>query len=569
MKTIYRKLSILIVALLTVAGFAACGDDQSQAWNDPRLFLPTDLVNFKQDNGIVVRWSISYGAEGYRVDLSEDADFTVLAATQDIPAADRKNYEAVFSGLREETLYYIRLCALAEDENLNSKYLYSECTTGLMRSVFNEVGYADMTYTSVVLSWTEDLGASEIVLSTSGGEEIRRELSVEEIEAMRAEITGLEAGVKYKASFYVGGELVSYVWFTMPAMPEGAILVTNRDNLKTVIEEAPEGAIVLLTAGQTYDYSSVAIDLTKSVTIKAAPGGSKPMLYAKGFILGGTTEAASSMPLVRIEGLEVSGLVPVDGVEDLSVRPNDAMLAFDVKSTARNIAIDRLEIVDCTVRNYAHGCLVLADYAFHAEACIRFGTILADKVLAYDLGRDAANVDSFIHLNANTGANNIHCEHFVIRNSTFYHLYHGLIEARCWSGIQDQVSAPTVEVENCTFDYMGFMADGVWVGTQKGGQRYFFEFLGYATKPEIKVSHTIVGEVRTNNNNIRANPINNAVLNCTTTFKSIDTAFDSKFTATATKLSAAQTFPKRGEYDFTPTTDYAEFFGNGDPRWQR
>lgn len=56
MKATYRKLLTLAAALLTAAGFIACQDDQSQEWNDPRLFLPTDLVNFKQDNGLVVRW---------------------------------------------------------------------------------------------------------------------------------------------------------------------------------------------------------------------------------------------------------------------------------------------------------------------------------------------------------------------------------------------------------------------------------------------------------------------------------------------------------------------------------
>lgn len=568
MKATYRKLLTLAAALLTAAGFIACQDDQSQEWNDPRLFLPTDLVNFKQDNGLVVRWGISYGAAGYRVDLSEDAEFAEIAATQDIPASDGKNYEAVFTGLEEETLYYIRLCALADNEALNSKYLYSEGTTGLMRSVFNEVGYADMTYTSAALSWTEDLGAREILLTATGEADIHRVLSDEEIREMQAVVTDLKAGVKYKASFYVNGELASYVWFTMPQLPEGAILVTNEDDLKTVIEEAPEGAIVLLTAGQTYDYSSETIDLTKAVTVKAAPGGAKPRLYLKSFILGGTTKTSSSMPLVRIEGLEVSGLIPSGGQEDLSVQPNDAMFSFDVKNTARDIAVGRLEIADCIIRNYAKGCLASIDYGFHADARIRFDTILADNLLVYDLGRDVDNVNSFLHLCGRTDANDIYCANFIIRNSTFHHLYHGLIEARCWTGIKDQVAAPTAEVTNCTFDYMGLMADGVWTGTKKGGQRYLFEFLGYADKAEITLSHTIVGEVRTNNSNIRPTAFNNATLTCTATFKSTDTAFDSKFTATATNLSSGQTFPKRAEYDFTPTTDYANFFGNGDPRWQ-
>lgn len=568
MKATYRKLLTLAAALLTAAGFIACQDDQSQEWNDPRLFLPTDLVNFKQDNGLVVRWGISYGAAGYRVDLSEDAEFAEIAATQDIPASDGKNYEAVFTGLEEETLYYIRLYALADNEALNSKYLYSEGTTGLMRSVFNEVGYADMTYTSAALSWTEDLGAREILLTATGEADIHRVLSDEEIREMQAVVTDLKAGVKYKASFYINGELASYVWFTMPQLPEGAILVTNEDDLKTVIEEAPEGAIVLLTAGQTYDYSSETIDLTKAVTVKAAPGGAKPRLYLKSFILGGTTETSSSMPLVRIEGLEVSGLIPSGGQEDLSVQPNDAMFSFDVKNTARDIAVGRLEIADCIIRNYAKGCLASIDYGFHADARIRFDTILADNLLVYDLGRDVDNVNSFLHLCGRTDANDIYCANFIIRNSTFHHLYHGLIEARCWTGIKDQVAAPTAEVTNCTFDYMGLMADGVWTGTKKGGQRYLFEFLGYADKAEITLSHTIVGEVRTNNSNIRPTAFNNATLTCTATFKSTDTAFDSKFTATATNLSSGQTFPKRAEYDFTPTTDYANFFGNGDPRWQ-
>ena len=244
------------------------------------------------------------------------------------------------------------------------------------------------------------------------------------------------------------------------------------------------------------------------------------------------------------------------------------MFSFDVKNTARDIAVDRLEIADCIVRNYAKGCLASVDYGFHANARIRFGTILADNLLVYDLGRDVDNVNSFLHLCGRTDANDIYCANFIIRNSTFHHLYHGLIEARCWTGIKEQVAAPSVEVTNCTFDYMGFMADGVWTGTKKGGQRYLFEFLGYAAKAEITLSRTIVGEVRTNNNNIRPTAFNNATLTCTATFKSTDTAFDSKFTATATNLSSGQTFPKRAEYDFTPTTDYANFFGNGDPRWQ-
>lgn len=568
MKTKCQIIRILAAAWLMLVGFIACQDDQSQDWNDPRLFLPTDLVSFKQDNGLVVRWGISYGAAGYRVDLSENQGFADIVATQDIPAADIKNYEAVFTGLGEETLYYIRLCALAEDETFNSKYLYSECMTGQMCSVFNEVGYADMTYTSATLSWTEDLGAREILLTADGEEDIHRELSDEEIESMRAVVSDLKSGMKYKASFYVDGKLVSYVWFTLPELPEGAILITSDDDLKAVVEGAAEGAIILLTAGQTYDYSSETIDLTRSVTIQAAPGGTKPLLYVKSFILGGTTETASTMSLVRFEGLDVSGLVPVDGVEDLSVQPNEAMLSFDVKDVARDIAVDCLEIVDCTIRNYTKGCLVATDYGFHADARIRFGGILVDDVLAYDLGRDVDNVNSFIHLCARTDANDIYCSSFTIRNSTFHHLYHGLIEARCSAGIKDQVAAPTVEMSNCTLDYMGLMMDGVWVGTKNGGQRYLFEFLGYADKATVSISRTIVGEVQTNNNNIRVSPVNNGTLTCTTVFKSTDTAFDSKFTATATNLSAAETFPKRIQSDFTPTTDYANFFGNGDPRWQ-
>lgn len=567
MKAKYRIMRMLAV-LFVLAGSAACQNDQSQAWGDPRLFLPTNLVSFKQDNGLVIRWGISYGAVGYRVDLSESSDFSEIAATQEIPAAEDKNYEAVFTGLAEERLYYIRLCALAAEESLQSKYLYSECMTGQMRSVFNEVGYADMTYTSVTLSWTEDLGSQEILLTADGEADIHRTLSDEEKESMRAVVTDLKSGMKYKASFYVDGQLVSYVWFTLPEVPEGATLITSNDDLKAVVEGAAEGAIILLTAGQTYDYSSETIDLTRSVTIQAAPGGTKPLLYVKSFILGGTTEPSSTMSLVRFEGLELSGLVPVDGVEDLSVQPNEAMLSFDVKDTPRDIAVDRLEIVDCTIRNYSKGCLASTDYGFHVDTRIRFGSILADNVLAYDLGRDVDNVDSFLHLCGRTDANDIYCASFTIRNSTFHHLYHGLIEARCSAGIKDEVSAPTVEMSNCTLDYMGMMMDGVWVGTKKGGQRYLFEFNGYTGKAVINVSNTIVGEVRTNNNNIRPAPVNNGTLSCTAVFKSTDTAFDSKFTATATNLSAAETFPERAQFDFTPTTDYANFFGNGDPRWQ-
>lgn len=556
------------LALFCAVLLSSCQKDEAVNAENARLFKPTDLDSFKKANGMVIRWATSYGASSYTIDLSKSDDFSQPVFTVDCPADESlKRYETTVDDLEENALYYIRLKATSKSGELDSKYIYGQCTTGMMVSLFKTVSTEHMTYDAVTLQWTEDVDATHIFLTANNQPDIVVELTEADLAAKTIVVPSLREGVKYRAAFVLEGVEKSYTTFTMPKKPTGAIIVTASDDLKSIIESAPDNAVIILTGGQAYDYTTQDINIDRGITLMRNPGTPRPLIYLKRLVVG-SAAGTYNIDKIRFEDIEFSGFQLNGGNEDSSVRPGDAVLYFNTRYAAADINIGSIEVENCTVRNFGIS-FIFTEYTMMAGARLRIDNIAVNNVLAFDLGRDIDNIQSFIALSSNPAAD-IYCPKFSIANSTFYYLHHGLIESRGVTA-NPGLSPPAVTVTNCTFDYMGAIMPGVWRDTKNRAHRYLFDFANHSSQTTVTMADCLFGAVTTGNGDywIRPNtPVNNGTLSASTLFKSTDcTLSNGNFSAgiTATGKSASAMFPARGQFDFTPET--GDMSRTGDPRW--
>ena len=218
--------SVLFPLLMT-----GCDKEQLDA---PRLFKPKSLTVEVLYDGLIVTWTGTEGAQGYRLEIASDEEFETIDETID---TDGKTRTATLTDLEENHLYYIRLCGTMEDASLNSKYIYAEATTGIAYSIFLPVEEGNLSFRTAKLEWQEFVEADKITLehTSATSEEPERELLLTEddLAAQSILITGLSAGESYKATMYAGEESLGIMRFTMPTKPEDytVFLPVNEENM--------------------------------------------------------------------------------------------------------------------------------------------------------------------------------------------------------------------------------------------------------------------------------------------------------------------------------------------------
>ncbi|MDR1336124.1 MAG: DUF5123 domain-containing protein [Tannerella sp.] len=569
----------ILLLLIAVTVFTAC-KDSDEAGGNARLFMPDNLRTTQNFNGLTVRWDRSPGSAAYEVELSANAAFDPIETAETVPG---DSLIARFKDLREETFYYIRMRGLSDRLELHSKYVYGEGTTGKMSSFFRQPSYEEMSYTYATLRWDAEypgedgnllpVVADTLVLLSAGANPIEISLTAADLAAHSILLNGLYQGVAYTVNMMNEGKIVSKVVFTTPVKPDGAIEVNSTDNLKSVIESAPDGATVILEGGQVYDCSNTVIYLTKNITITGAPGNTTPVLYIKQFTLGGAATAGNAnIHSISLSHLELSGMLLEGGEEaDIAtVFPNDLTFGIEmVTGTAKTISIDKLSLADCTVRNYKASVVGVPAWNFPAGSSLFFGEISVENALVFDIGRaHPGDLTSFIHLNRNPSATdlNAYCAKYTLRSSTFYHIENGLIEARKGAYTATGI-APAVEISGCTFDKFAVRYPGAKYDTRESS-RYFFNFAGWAVT--VQVRNSIFGQMKTGaGSRLPVDPFDSgsSALIFTNTYRADECGFNaSKFAGAAVAGSVESIFPGREEFNFAISPDVL-ISGAGDPRW--
>lgn len=561
---------VLVIACLLTFPFIVTGCDEDEL-ETPRLFKPKSLKAEPYYDGLIATWTGTEGAQGYKLEIATDEEFTMIEKAID---TDGKTRTVTLTGLAENQLYYLRLCGTMTDESLNSKYIYAEVTTGIAYSIFLPVEEENMSFRTAKLEWRESVEADKIKIEhTSGTSEERVQmLTGEDLASQSVLITGLSEGQSYKVTLYNGEESLGVMRFTMPTKPEGTITIdaSNASSLQTLIDNAPAGTTVMFTGETVYDYSQEYIYIKKNITLIGEPGLTRPTLYVKGILLSSDTPA-TTIENITLQRIEFSGMVWDGQNENVMEEPATQLIGVEMKNTSE-LSVANLIVKDCVVRNFANSFIELISGVTSSSQKVRIHTLEVDNIQAYDLGRNKSGYASFISVTSKKDCNAF-CQKYSIRNSTFHHLMRGFIEARIFDTI-DGYTNPNILMENCTFDELGNnqpMIEGSWTGTNNDMTKPFFDFkvsgVTASIKPEI--NGCIFGEmyaVKLANKFVQGVSLvvdNSYML----------TTSKGKFSGDSTVKSLSDlggtadgVFPGRGSYNYQISPD-AGVSNIGDPRW--
>lgn len=322
MKNIKNILNIKAVLFLclSVILFNACQADE-QVFEKTRLFRPVLSQNLTAEgNVIIVNMGKLKAAIGYTLEVSRDTfktiDYTIKTDTNYVEV----NEDLIGEGLYWNTLYQIRATAHADDPQYDSKVSdLGNVQTERFPTILNIPARFDVTDIAARVTWTV-AGDAVTSMKVFAGDDLKLKTplfpatTVTSAEQLAGEsfVYGLSPETKYQIAIYSGTTLRGWVDYTTKVAdidPNGPGVIdiradTNPSAIDNALATAPDGAIILVKRGMTYDMPSYAYN--KSVTIRAAYGfgEQKAKLFKDGNM---NIASGANIDHIRFIDLEIRG----------------------------------------------------------------------------------------------------------------------------------------------------------------------------------------------------------------------------------------------------------------------
>lgn len=316
------RLKALVALCFSIVFFNACEkDNENEVNEDVRLFRPVLNVDlFSEGNTIVVNMGKLKRAVGYTLEVSRDTFATIEYTIETDTSYVEINNATVGEELFWDALYQVRATAHAESSEFDSKVSdLGGVRTQRFPSILKVPKSYDVIDVAARVSW-EPLGDAITGMKAFAPDDLRLttplfpEVSVTEEEFLAGEAIyeGLDPETGYQIAIYSGDRLrgwVSYDTKIADIDPASAGVIDIRedespDAVSNAVATAPEGAIILVKRGVTYNFPSD--KLSKSVTIRAAYGFGEQK--AKLFTTGSwDIEGGSTIDHIRFIDLEVRG----------------------------------------------------------------------------------------------------------------------------------------------------------------------------------------------------------------------------------------------------------------------
>lgn len=538
MKSNYKY---LLLAGLFAAGMSACVDDNDWSTDSShnRLFSAQDIQVSPQATTAEVTFDRLPSVDYYILELNTDSLYL-----EDYHAGSRIDTVTAspytLEGLSGETVYFLRLRSCSRTGIQSSVWSYY--IDGDLRSfetngeqIFNSVTTADLTESTVHLTWLEGAAVTHIVVSTDDGTTVKTvQLTNTDIASSACTVDGLSPQTKYHFIIYNNevkrGEIDATTTAEMPAadlkysLTESVTLIDQAliDNLATLAQAAAEDpSNYSLTIGipggcnialygidpQTNEATSLSIPEGMSVTFFALPGEQPALSFPKSLEIGGTHD------YIRFDGLNIVD----DGCQYLinqskATNVNEFTLSNCV-ITDMNRSIVRLQGSDSkTIQE------------INLENCV-ITNIGAGGYAVFRTDNAAYTIASIN-----------------ITNSTFNNVNHNFVQAGgCNLG--------EINLTGCTF-----------YNTPNNSSRYLIDANGNNTN--VNVQNTIFG--LTGGRGIRTSGTT-TVVNSYKTTDGVFTSNDFAVDLTSPELSSTDLFTDPANGDFTLLNRALQ--GIGDPRW--
>lgn len=422
--------SLLGLLLLGVLGLTSCKEEET-IYEQTRLFRP--VLNeelFSEANTIIVNMGKLKEAVSYTIEVSRDTFETVDYLIETDTSYIVVDKALVGEDLFWNTLYQVRATARASDPVYDSKASdLGNVRTQRFPSIINDPTVHDVIDVAARVSWIK-AGAAVTGTKVFAGDDLKLTTPLLPEQAVTAEeeldgasiVTGLEPETSYQIAIYSGETLRGWVPYTTlkaDVDPTAPGVIDVRDNtsptaVADAVAEAPDGAIILVKRGRTYDLPSEA--LTKSITIQAAYGfgEQKAKLYTTG---NWNIGEGSQIDHIRFVGLEIRG---ADYSGDYVFNPN-----------ANNIRVGELSFENCEIGTL-RGILRIR------------GTIEIDQYIIRNSLVDSLGGYGLLTTDTDPKPDNptARVNHILFENSTFNKIQ---------GSITSRNNSTSITIESCTF----------------------------------------------------------------------------------------------------------------------
>lgn len=250
----YSKIiaTIGFVALLLVS--CADLDLDLSIPEDMNRFRPTGLTAVNGEIAATLTWPASLftrpGEVLYTIQVGTDSLFTsvVFETVTELTSIQISDEE-----LQIQTPYFARVRANGINPEQNSAWVRTMNPfqiTGeqiFLPTLDNEIGS-----TTVLLRWRPNANPTRIVVADPAGNQLEFLLTNDDRQAASVNLEGLQPLTAYVATIYAGQRTVGTTSFVTKEESIYDIVVSPGQNLRTIIEEAPDGSFIGLEPG-TYD----------------------------------------------------------------------------------------------------------------------------------------------------------------------------------------------------------------------------------------------------------------------------------------------------------------------------
>ena len=525
----------LLVFVLMLGTLPSCKKDETLASSPERVFKPIGTSGTSAETEYKLTWSPSLYTTGkkvnYLVEVAADSTFQqVLYST----TTDTTGIVFKFPDLAVKTAYIARIKALGENGQADSKWtVVAFKIKGA--EIFKALTSSNVVDNAVKLEFEGRTTLTKIVLTRTDGTFVEVAITSGDIAAGNKIISGLLSDTQYKAEIFAGDLTQGTIVFRTKAGLTGAIvdlreLVAARpsvlnDTLNS--PNLPNGAIILLKRGATYNISTTAL-LSKSFTITS------------GDDINNADKVAS---IYFTSNFNFSAGANIDYIEFKDVKMySDNYTSRYIFNTTNGANVEKINFDGCRIS------------IFRGVTRLQSG---ATTVGTYSVNNCV--VDSIAGYGVLT-VDNIACKANIInlKNSTFYKADKILVSRQ---------NSTSVTIENCTFNEAPL----------GGGSNYLID---YSTSPTnvvsggISLKNTILGVAKLSGTSVAVRGMRYGAgtsVIVDNTYSTSDYSATSNIIADlkAAGFTSKELFSGPATGDFTiKASGFAGKSTSGDPRWR-
>ena len=490
-----------------------------------RDFAPIGLeAKSATENSITLEWTKSHDNVTYTIELFADDSLT-FEGTASNTYTDIEATKLKISGLVYDTKYSARVMTIDNDDpNRNSKWSNVFFRTSAQQ-IFETPTENDIADRSVIMTWPAGEAATTVRVYVDDNLVKEQPVTADEVNEGKVVVTGLEPETAYTIRLYNGEKQRGSKDITTIADLNGATLVHEGDDLRTLIEAANDGDVFALYGGthiipdSDAEGKASSVKVTKSITIKGIYPTNVPVIKGRFEIYDGAS-------------LDISQVV-IDGIDNSTT---DQAFNFKTADT-----YPRLRVENAEIKNFGKGV-----YYLNVAATVQELTFY--NCLIHDIVCDGG--DMFDCRKGRIDALNF--QQCTIYNSAAARDFIRMDDASALGG------TPTITVDHCTID-----------GCANGGKRLLYvRYVGNV----INWTNNIVtntGAVWSNQSKTGVPQFqNNVYFNCAK-LNIADVEGKTNMFADEAGKEANPQYKDAANGDFTVGNESVSKLGVGDPRWNK